>query len=77
MLSEQLADDRRVTLTGLGLSPREAEVLALVTHGQTNRQVARTLGLSERTVDKHVEHILAKLGVTSRTAAVAKALSPG
>ena len=57
-----------------GLSPREAEVLAHITHGRTNREIAATLGISERTVDRHVSNIYTKLDVSSRTAATAFAL---
>jgi DNA-binding CsgD family transcriptional regulator/tetratricopeptide (TPR) repeat protein len=49
------------------LSPREREVAALVAHGRTNREIAARLAITERTAGAHVEHILAKLGVASRT----------
>ncbi len=49
------------------LTRREQEVAALVTRGLTNRQIAEELFIAERTADTHVEHILAKLGVGSRT----------
>ena len=52
------------------LSDRETEVLSLVAQGLTNRQVAGSLVISEKTVEHHVEHIFDKLGVTSRTSAV-------
>jgi len=52
-----------------GLSSREAEVLRLVAGGRTNRQIAETLGISERTVDRHVSNIYTKLDVSSRAAA--------
>ncbi|HEY0902633.1 MAG TPA: response regulator transcription factor [Marmoricola sp.] len=55
------------------LSRRETEVLRLVAEGATNREVAQRLVLSERTVDRHVSNILAKLGVPSRAAATAYA----
>jgi ATP/maltotriose-dependent transcriptional regulator MalT len=55
------------------LSPRELEVLRLVTTGATNRAIADELVLSERTVDRHVSNILGKLGVSSRAAATAYA----
>ena len=59
--------------TDHGLSAREAEVLRHLASGVTNRQIAEELHLSIRTVDRHVANILTKLGVTSRTAAVAHA----
>jgi DNA-binding CsgD family transcriptional regulator len=55
----------------MGLSPRELEVLALVARGKTNREIAAALVISEHTVARHVQNILAKLGVSSRTAASA------
>ncbi|MFI6392746.1 ATP-binding protein [Nonomuraea sp. NPDC050540] len=48
------------------LSPREREVAGLVEEGLTNREIAERLVISKRTADAHVEHILAKLGVSSR-----------
>jgi DNA-binding NarL/FixJ family response regulator len=55
----------------LGLTTREAEVLSWLSKGKTNRDIAQILGLSPRTVDKHLEQIYAKLGVENRTAAAA------
>lgn|GEM_PF-2238890 len=54
------------------LSPREWEVARLVTRGLSNREIARTLVISERTVDAHLRHILDKLGFTSRTQVAAR-----
>jgi DNA-binding NarL/FixJ family response regulator len=54
-----------------GLSPREVQVLRLVATGRTNAAIAVDLVLSERTVDRHVSNILAKLGLPSRSAATA------
>jgi len=51
------------------LTARERDVLAGVASGQTNAQIARSLDISAGTVRKHVEHILARLGAPSRTAA--------
>ncbi len=75
-----LADDA-ATIDGLlhafrgqGLTAREAEVLHWVTRGKTNRDIADILGAAPRTVTKHMEHILHKLGVETRTAAAAMAL---
>ena len=53
------------------LTPREQEVLRLVAAGDTNRTIAAALVVSERTVDRHVSNIFAKLGVSSRAAATA------
>jgi DNA-binding CsgD family transcriptional regulator/tetratricopeptide (TPR) repeat protein len=52
-----------------GLSPREREVLALVAGGRTNREIGEALFISDKTASVHVTHILAKLGVGSRTEA--------
>ena len=49
------------------LSRRETEIAELVATGLTNRQVAAATHISERTVESHVQHILAKLGFTSRS----------
>jgi len=56
---------------------REREVLALLAEGCSNRDVAHALGLSPKTVNRHVENIFNKLGVSSRSAAVAKGLKSG
>jgi DNA-binding CsgD family transcriptional regulator len=60
-------------LRRLGLTPREAEILLLVTRGEPTVAAARALGVSTGTLSKHLQHIYRKLGVTSRTAAVAAA----
>jgi DNA-binding CsgD family transcriptional regulator len=60
-----------------GLTPRELEVLRLVAAGETNRAIAADLFVSERTVDRHMSNILAKLGVSSRAAATAHAYQHG
>ncbi|WP_050627858.1 response regulator [Bradyrhizobium viridifuturi] len=59
----------------LGLTTREGEVLSWLAKGKTNRDIAQILGLSPRTVDKHLEQIYAKLGVENRTAAAAIAVN--
>jgi DNA-binding CsgD family transcriptional regulator len=56
-----------------GLTPRELEVLRLVSLGRTNREIARELFLSTRTVEQHVSNSLAKLGCRSRTEATHRA----
>ena len=62
---------------GHSLSPRELEVLILVAEGRPNKDVARTLFISETTVKSHLAHIYTKLGVDDRTAAVTVALERG
>lgn len=59
------------------LSARELEVLRLVAEGHSNTDIARRLHLSETTVKSHLAHIYPKLGVNSRTAAVAAAQQLG
>ena len=59
----------------LGLSRREAEVLAWVAQGKTDAVIGTILSLSSRTVAKHLEHIYQRLGVENRSAAVALALT--
>jgi DNA-binding response OmpR family regulator/DNA-binding CsgD family transcriptional regulator len=58
----------------LGLTAREAEVLMWITRGKTNRDIGLILGSSPRTVNKHLEHIFDKLGVSTRSAAVSVAM---
>ena len=60
-----------------GLSTREIEVLELVAHGTSNKEIAKQLWVSETTVKSHMLHIFDKLGVTDRTAAVTEALKRG
>lgn len=52
------------------LSPREAEILGWISEGKRNSEIATILGISLRTVEKHVEHILDKLGAETRSAAI-------
>lgn len=59
------------------LTERERQVLSLVAAGGTNREIAKELSISPKTVNRHVENIFDKLGVSSRAAAVAKALKTG
>jgi NarL family two-component system response regulator LiaR len=63
-------DDERLTR-------REREVLELIARGQSNKRIAFTLGISEKTVKAHVGHVLAKLGVSDRTQAALKAVRDG
>jgi DNA-binding NarL/FixJ family response regulator len=67
----------RVARPPISLSPREAEVLALVAQGLSNPQIAQTLFLGEATVKTHLLHIFEKLEVKDRTRAVTKAMELG
>jgi DNA-binding NarL/FixJ family response regulator len=60
-----------------GLTARELQVLRLVAAGETNKAIAADLFVSERTVDRHMSNIYAKLGVSSRAAATAHAYQHG
>jgi DNA-binding CsgD family transcriptional regulator len=75
LLEEQRLEPDIPGLETLGLSRREAEVLAWVAQGKTNPEIASIAGLSGRTVGKHLERVYAKLGVETRTAAARIALS--
>ncbi len=76
-----LAQSRGVTpaalhandLTALGLTVREAEILLWIAEGKRDAEIATILGIASRTVSKHVERILAKLGAETRGAAAAAA----
>lgn len=59
------------------LSAREVEVLRHVAQGRKNLQIARILGISEKTVRNHLTNIFTKLGVTNRTHAVLTAVAAG
>ncbi len=60
-------------LAALCLSPRETDILSWIAQGKTNPEIGIILGISRRTVHKHLEHIYLKLGVENRTAAAAVA----
>ena len=60
-----------------GLSNREMEVLQLLSEGNTNKEIAKALWISEQTVKTHVAHIFDKLGTSDRTETVATALRSG
>ena len=70
--------DEPAPATGVDeLTPREREVLALLIQGSTNRQIAEALLITPNTTKKHVDHILQKLGASTRSGAVAAALQAG
>jgi DNA-binding CsgD family transcriptional regulator len=60
-----------------GLTPRELEVLGLLVDGRSNREIARTLVVAQRTVAAHIEHILVKLATPTRTLAAVRAERAG
>ena len=73
MVAQKLAEfTPRIELTA-----RELEVLSLMAQGQSNKEIADSIGRTEATVKVHVLHILSKLGVDDRTAAVTVALKRG
>ncbi|QSE81589.1 response regulator [Rhodococcus koreensis] len=67
----------RVRRPATSLSPREIQVLTLVAAGRSNREIGKELFLSETTVKSHLVHIFGKLGVKSRTSAIARARELG
>jgi len=75
LLTEQHLPPTPAELTRLGLTRRESEVLGWVAQGKTNPEIARILGNRPKTVSKHLERIYQRLGVETRTAAVARALT--
>ena len=66
------SNDSRATTGGTGglLSEREQEVLGLLNHGLANKEIARSVGLSEATVKFHLKNLYGKLGVNSRVMAI-------
>ena len=72
LLGLQSAEETSASrLATAALTPRETEVLSWIAKGKTNRDVGDILGLSPRTVNKHLEHVFEKLGVETRAAAAA------
>jgi DNA-binding CsgD family transcriptional regulator len=73
-LEQKLYSDNPRPLEALGLTKRESEVLLWLSRGKTNEAIATILGATPATIGKHVERILSKLGVETRTAAAGIAL---
>jgi DNA-binding NarL/FixJ family response regulator len=73
LLQARKGDAPASRLNMASLTPRETEVLSWIAKGKTNRDVGDILGLSPRTVNKHLEHVFEKLGVETRAAAAALA----
>jgi two-component system NarL family response regulator len=76
-LPQRVAAKLAARVSGAALTSRELEVLRLVVAGKINKQIGDDLGVTEGTVKVHVNHILAKLGVSGRTEAVSVALKRG
>jgi DNA-binding CsgD family transcriptional regulator len=74
LMEERHAPLAANALRPLGLTPREEEILLLIARGNTDKDVAALLYISPRTVMKHLQHVYDKLGVGSRTEAIARAL---
>jgi len=74
VLDERGDEPDMADLVSLGLSRRETEVLLWVARGKTDAETSTILGISPRTVGKHLEHVFQKLGVETRTAAAVLAL---
>jgi len=60
--------------TGKDFTPREQDVLRLVVQGKTNMEIGMVLGISEKTVEKHLDSIFRKMGVVSRVEAAVMAI---
>jgi DNA-binding CsgD family transcriptional regulator len=68
-VTDQHSAHRSPALSKFGLTPRESHVADWLAVGKTNAEIAVILGASARTIEKHVERVLEKLGVENRTAA--------
>jgi DNA-binding response OmpR family regulator/DNA-binding CsgD family transcriptional regulator len=66
--------DEQLLQRALALTTREAEVLLWISRGKSNREIGEILGISPRTVNKHLEPVFVKLGVENRAAAAARAV---
>jgi DNA-binding NarL/FixJ family response regulator len=70
-------EPRREGASKIALTPREHEVLELLARGRSNKEIATSLGVAERTVKFHVSALFAKLGATNRTEAVTRGMQAG
>lgn len=74
-ISRQLLQRRQPPAAAWRLSSRELEILRLIAEGRHNKEIARRLGISLRTVETHLNNVFSKMGVSSRTEAVLGALN--
>ena len=72
-----VAERLAARMGGPGLTARELDVLALIVKGNSNKEIAGTLNISEATVKTHINNILSKLGASDRTQAATMALQRG
>lgn len=77
-VASRMVDWTREKVSDLtNLTDREIDVLRLVVEGKTNQEIGKALGISEKTVEKHLMAVFEKLGVTSRTEAAVRAVRDG
>lgn len=76
-VTQSLLHELYAPMTREALTDRERQVLGLMTKGESNREIAQALSISEKTVKTHVSSILAKFDASSRTQAVARAMQAG
>lgn len=74
LIDDNAADEKTVIKDYFGITKREADVYLWLAKGKTNREIARILDMSPRTVNKHLEQLFKKLGVDNRTSAAAMAI---
>jgi DNA-binding response OmpR family regulator/DNA-binding CsgD family transcriptional regulator len=74
LIDDNAADETTLIKDYFGITKREAEVCLWIAKGKTNREIARILEMSPRTVNKHLEQLFKKLGVDNRTLAAALAI---
>ena len=74
LVAEQSGSDEILLRDRLALTSREAEVLLWIANGKPNRDIGEILGISPRTVNKHLEQVFTKLGVENRASAAALAI---
>ena len=72
-----IGEERQPMYGGTRLSPKESQILRLLAEGHSNKELARQLFVTENTVETHLRRIYGKLGIRSRTQAVARALESG
>ena len=75
--TRQVATARTKHRSGDSLSPRERHILTLISHGLSNKRIAKELAIAPETVKSHAKHILLKLAAQTRVEAVSRAHSLG